>query len=293
MIGNCVVGIDLGGTNLRVGLFVDDKLVALEVRSSSLSPQERLDPCAVVDVIIRELAGQHGPQAIGVVASGPVRVSEGRIDNPSTLPDWSGSDWPTQLSDRVGVPLVMENDAVAAGLGEYYHGGTGAFGVMCMVTVGTGIGVAVVRGDEAGPYRGADSFHPEAGHMIIGDGGPECYCGHSGCWEMRCSGTAIRDRWETIGSDGIRTIDWSGYAHEFARGIVNLCRVYAPDRIVLAGGVADNFAELISPLRRELAYPDPMGPRKPIMVIRAQLAEPGLHGAAYLAARMVSSNERE
>lgn len=226
----------------------------------------------------------------------------GRIDSPHTLPGWSGIDLRGTLSARFGVEVRSENDAAAAALGEYWCGGGQGSERLVMVTIGTGIGGALVAGGRI--YRGAAGFHPELGHQIVDPAGPRCYCGTAGCWEQLVSGPAIaRARaWLRPDPDGEGEPDRAAELFAAARlgdpdaahlvgrigrylglGLVNVVAFYAPDRVVLGGGVADHF-DLLEPGIREAL--DPLGHYHPITRMtlhRSELAESaGILGAAYM-----------
>lgn len=276
-----IVGVDVGGTNIRATLFDAEREACTVARPAVLAAGET--PTSAMTALIGEVAGGRRLDAVGMAITGPVDVRSRIVANPHTLPDWSGSDWIDQVEAALGVPVVVDNDAMGAAFGEFRYGAGRTAEVMVMVTLGTGIGVAVVSRN-AGALRGAGAFHPEGGHMLISDAGERCYCGQVGCWEELCSGTGIPKYWMT---DGV--IRWADYGRMLARGIRNVSRAYAPDMIVLGGGVSDSF-ELFAPaLRESFAEPDPMG--TPVVLARAELDEPGTAGAAYCAQAMVCRNE--
>lgn len=275
-----VVGIDLGGTNIRATLFEGNEAIRTERRSSQLDPERGEEPVATVLALLDALSdGERASvRAVGLAITGPVDRASGLVGNPFTLPAWSGAPWVERLRDELGVPVVVENDAMGAALGEFHRGAGAGADTMCMVTLGTGVGVALVSADR-GPLRGSGGSHPEAGHLLIGGEPGICYCGENGCWEEWCSGRGVRRHW--TGEDGM--VDWEAYGAKLARGIRMLCRVYGPDRVVVGGGIAANFADFAGALERALATPDPMGPAEAPRIVRAQLADPGGHGAAHLA----------
>ena len=130
--------------------------------------------------------------AIGIGVTGPVDHVSGVVDNPHTLPGWEGLDLPGVFTS-FGVPVVVDNDANAAALGEWWTGARADR--LAMVTLGTGIGVGfVVRGEVV---RGPGGVHREAGHQVLDPNGLMCYCGARGCWsssrqDRRCRGWPLR-----------------------------------------------------------------------------------------------------
>ena len=93
--------------------------------------------------------------------------------------------------------MWLENDADTAGLGEYYYGSGRGADRLVILTVGTGVGGAVILDGEI--YRGFGGEHPEFGHMPISFDGPACYCGRNGCLESLISGPAIADAGRPLG----------------------------------------------------------------------------------------------
>ncbi|WP_407359900.1 ROK family protein [Microbacterium sp. LBN7] len=272
-----VIGVDVGGTNIRAALFDDAAEVRTVVRPATLGPGER--PAEAMLALIREVAMDEDVAAVGMAITGPVDVRTRIVHNSHTLPDWSGTSWVDEVETALGRPVVVENDAMGAAFGEFAHGAGREAEVMAMVTLGTGIGVAVVS-RATGALRGAAAFHPEGGHLLIGNGSLErvdrCYCGQVGCWEELCSGSSIPKYWITEGR-----IRWDDYGQVLARGVRNVTRAYAPDTIVFGGGVSANFDDFAPALREAFAEPDPMG--APVVFVQAELDQPGCVGAAHLA----------
>jgi glucokinase len=243
----------------------------------------------MLDLLHRAAAGALPDLgAVGIAATGPVERSTSLIHNPFNLPDWSDDSWPEELAAMLDVPVVLDNDAMGAAVGELQWGAGRGAGTLCMVTLGTGIGVAVVS-RSSGPYRGTSGFHPEAGHIIIGGASDRCYCGELSCWEELCSGSGIRKYW----TEESGRIDWNGYGEALARGIRNLSRVYAPDVIVVGGGISANYDDFIAPVLRAVSGQDPMGPPGTLAIRPAELPDPGTFGAAEIAYQAIATKEKK
>jgi glucokinase len=275
------IGVDIGGTNLRLGAVRDGIIERVVVRPSRLTPAELSAPEDVLAGLIAQVAEGEVIDGIGVAATGPIDHAARRIVNPHNLPDWSGDDWARRLERATGVPVVLENDAAGAALGEFEQGAGVGADVLAMVTLGTGIGV-VDR--VTGIWRGADDQHPEAGHVPIADDAEACYCGVYGCWEQLCAGAAIRTRWTR--SDG--KVDWVGYGRMLARGLRTVARTFGPDRILIGGGIAANFSDFSVALAEEFDRDDPMG--RPVSITPAQLPYPAVIGAASAVRRHRTSH---
>ena len=265
----------------------------------------------VHQALTAEPAGQE-LAAIGIGCTGPVDPTRGTVHNPYTLPIPDGSDIVTPLRQTFGVPVVLENDADAAALGEHWLGaGAGRELVVC-VTVGTGIGAGIVhRGRIA---RGAAGVHPEIGHQVVDPTGPECYCGARGCWEALASGTAIGQAGQAAASNGqspallaladgqaeavaaemvfraARAGDAAAeriVAHAIeatATALFNLVHFLGPDAIILGGGVMQHY-DLFEPALQEALRRCILMPVPGVLLAPARLgADAGVLGAARAAA---------
>ena len=245
-------------------------------------------------------AGNPSLTALGIGATGPLDTRAGRIRNPYTLATWADVDVRGPLEAAFGVPVTLENDAVAAALGEWWQGaGRGSDG-MAMVTFGTGIGVAVVRDGQA--YRGAGRAHPEAGHLIVDPSGPRCYCGAQGCWEPLAAGPALVRMARASADPELRAadagdigrLDRAGHpearrivttaARHAAVGLVNVIATYAPDVLVLGGGVMGAYRAHLDEIRDIVGRSLPYLPPGDTRIVEDLLGDhAGVIGAAYAA----------
>lgn len=184
-----VVGVDLGGTGTRVVvLSAEGRLLAHRTVSTPASLEHESPAAFLAREIEATLAGRPAA-AIGIGASGPID-SEGVIRNLDTLPAFSGAPITGELSATFSVPVRIENDAVCAALAEWRIGAGRDADDLLHVTLGTGIGVALLHG--GAPVRGADGTHPEAGHISVQTATPPCYCGRAKCWEQGASRQALQ-----------------------------------------------------------------------------------------------------
>ena len=287
--GAVTVGIDLGGTGTR--------LVALGqagVLWSRLTVPTRHQPAADPGQLITGLAAQiqdavRGARldGVGIGASGPVDP-EGIIRNDATLPAYSHVPLVPLLTARLGVPCAIDNDAVAAALGENTYGAGQHSPALLAVTLGTGIGVALLHG--ATPYRGSDGVHPEAGHIPVPGPPAPCYCGLPVCWEQLASRTAL-DTATGHATDEMATAAAAGdprsgrvfdrYAGHVGTGLATLLTVFRPARVVVGGSAAQYLPLLRPGIERALDRSGPFAWKPPIAA--AELGEySGAIGAAIL-----------
>jgi glucokinase len=290
------IGIDLGGTLVRVGAFdLEGQLIGQnEASIASIPPESGL---SLIEHLIQATADSvHASSllGIGIGATGPVDAVHGIINNPYTLESWSNVPIVERLNKTFNVRVRLENDADAAALGEYWQGAGRDAKRLYAVTVGTGVGTSLIVDGEI--YRGVDGAHPEGGHQLIDPSGPECYCGHRGCWESLISGSAISSRArDTLNMDSSSIAEaaragnpdalaiMQKAARDFSLGIVNIISFFVPDVLVLSGGVMKSADLFLPTLEQALKTPNPMVPFDRVHILPAQLGYyAGLYGGAYM-----------
>ncbi|NJP90689.1 ROK family glucokinase [Nonomuraea sp. FMUSA5-5] len=181
------IGVDIGGTKVAAGV-VDDNG---EIVEHTLRPTAADRPDVVAETVadvVRELSRDRTIEAVGVGAAGFVDETRSVVRFAPNLA-WREEPLQKKISDLVGLPVVIENDANAMAWGETRFGaGRGQSHVVCL-TLGTGIGGGIVIGGEL--YRGRWGMGAELGHMQVLPGGRQCGCGNIGCWEQYASGQAL------------------------------------------------------------------------------------------------------
>ena len=192
------VGVDIGGTKVLAGVVDGDgQVLAVEQR-----PTLGHDVQAVEDTIVELVtlfARRYDVAAVGIGAAGFVDASRSVVMFSPHL-NWRHEPIREALTNRLYLPVVVDNDANAAALGESRFGaGVGHRYVLC-VTLGTGIGGALVLDNRV--FRGANGMAGEFGHVQVVPNGRRCECGNRGCWEQYASGNAlVRDARELIAAD--------------------------------------------------------------------------------------------
>jgi glucokinase len=289
--------VDIGGTKIAAGVVRDDGTVMH--RSECPTDPERgfSDAMKRVCQMLHQSVDATGHiDGIGIACPGPLDPSTGIIGDVGTLPGWEGANLVEELAAEFGFEAVVENDADAAALAEYAWGAARGARNFIFVTVSTGIGGGIVLNGQL--YRGVSGAHPELGHQVIDREGPLCYCKAHGCWESLASGTAM-SAWmrETshesrslsataickLAGDGdelaLQAVKREGYY--LGLGLANLVTLFAPEVIVLGGGVMKSsalFLEDAHAVVRELCTQVPADKTK--IVLSSLQSEVGLLGAA-------------
>jgi glucokinase len=243
------VGVDLGGTGTRIAALGSDGVVLRHVTTPTATGIPPAQAIADLADAITTATADLEIQGIGIGATGPVDA-HGVIRNPETLPAFSDVEITSILSDRLGEPCVIDNDAVTAAIGEHAYGaGRDSTGLL-VITLGTGVGVAaLIRGR---PVRGADGCHPEAGHIAVSGPPAPCYCGLPTCWEQLASRTALHElaageidelAGKARGGDTAASQVFDTYGERVGVGLATLLTIFRPDRVII-GGSAAQYADL-------------------------------------------------
>jgi glucokinase len=263
-------GIDIGGTGTRFVAYGHDGLSAqITMATADLAVGDSdVKLSRLASNILKIVPADRKLVGVGIGASGPVDRDQGVIHNPDTLPGFTGIRLVAGLERLLGLPVTIENDAMVAAIAEQRVGAGKHASRMLMLTLGTGIGVALVL--DGKPFRGLHGAHPEASHFPIMSDGDGCYCGIQGCWENLASRSALQrmlrphlpstiaDR-EVVGQGAkhaseeyIREIFFN-YGALLGRGLLALEALYMPDVLVLGGGAADQFDLFMPGLRASMA----------------------------------------
>jgi fructokinase len=250
-----VAGIELGGT----------KSIALIARGRAIIAQARFPtgmPATTIEALGRQIERwtiDHGrPEALGIASFGPVGLDRGRPDyghiTSTPKPGWADVDLVGHFTRRFGVPVGFDTDVAGAALAEYRWGAAQGCPVVIYLTIGTGVGGAVLV--DGAPVHGG--VHPEIGHIRVrraaGDGFAGSCPYHGDCLEGLVSGPAIAAR---AGMPGAGIGDdhplWAAVGGEIAEAMAILMLTLSPQRILVGGGVFQHRAKLFAAIHRRTA----------------------------------------
>ena len=194
-MSNFAIGVDLGGTNLRIAA-VDSSGKVLEKVTSGTEVRRGRDRvihemCTSIQAMavkFRNRAG--GLLGIGIGVPGIIEMQTGMLRESPNLPGWSDYPVHEEIESRLGTHVVLENDANAAALGEKWMGAASTVDDMCMITLGTGVGGGIVLQGKI--WHGMTGMAGELGHITVDPSGPPCGCGSNGCLEQYASATAVK-----------------------------------------------------------------------------------------------------
>lgn len=317
------VGIDIGGTKVMAGVVDADGQILERVRAET--PEKSKSPKVVEDTIaelVLDLSDRHDVHAVGIGAAGWVDADRSRVLFAPHLA-WRDEPLKDALTARLAVPVMVDNDANTAAWGEWRFGAGRGEDHLVMITLGTGIGGAILENGQV--KRGKYGVAGEFGHMQVVPGGHRCPCGNRGCWEQYSSGNAlVREARELAVAESpvaygiIERLDGNvdeisgplitelaregdamctellqDIGHWLGVGIANLAAALDPSCFVIGGGVSAADDLLIIPareaFRRQLTG---RGYRPEAHIAKARLgSEAGMVGAADLA-RLVARRFR-
>jgi glucokinase len=286
-----VIGIDLGGSAIKLGRF-DWKGNCLQ--SLSVPTPQPAYPEAVLTAMVEAIAQLDPEQksvAIGVGTPGPADAA-GRIARVAiNLEGWRDiplADW---LEAKTGKPAVLANDANCAGMGEYWLGAGRPFRDLIMLTLGTGVGGAVILNGQL--FVGREGTGAELGLITLNPDGPECNSGNQGSLEQYVSVRAIRRRTglepnelaaRARAGNPEAIAFWQAYGRDLAAGLASLVYILTPEAILIGGGVSASSDLFFPHVWQELERRVLPSSRPGLQLIKAELGnQAGIVGAAKLA----------
>ncbi|HXE62616.1 MAG TPA: ROK family protein [Bryobacteraceae bacterium] len=293
------IGLDLGGTNLRAAA-IDRQGHLLHIVTGHTQYSEGREALMddMVEAIdtVRAKQGAAGLDGIGVVVPGFISLEEGVVRNCNNIPALENFPIRDELSRRLNAPVILENDANAAALGERWMGAGQGFDDLVLLTLGTGIGGGIVANGKM--VRGFMGMAGELGHITVVPNGLPCGCGNRGCLEKHASATAITAMARLLGYGDItakqvyeRAVAGDERAHAIfeamgeALGIAlaTLVNAFNAPLYLLSGGVIGAWEFFAPPMIEEARRRSFSFRTTNTRVEKAKLGgEAGLYGAAWL-----------
>jgi glucokinase len=320
MTRDAIAAIDIGGTKIALGLAGLDGQPLIFRRFPT---RVERGPHALVGEACDELermAGETGarPVAVGIGCGGPLDRARGLILSPPNLPGWDEFPIVRLVEERLSLPVLLDNDANAAALGEHEYGAGRGVRNLVYITISTGIGGGLIINDQL--VHGIGEGAGEVGHMVVEPGGAPCGCGARGCLEALCSGTSIARRAverlalderpsmlregdaanitahsvavAAQAGDPVAGAVWDETIQHLAVGLCNIIAALAPEAIILGGGVSTSGDQLLVPLRRRVRESVKIMPVEQVRILQASLGgDSGIHGALIIGRRALAARQ--
>ncbi len=321
--GKYAFGFDLGGTKTAVGL-VDKQGIVLFSRQmpTPLSSGPKTVCWKMKEMCLQIMAeAEISPQeviGIGIGAGGPLDLDNGTLLSPPNLPGFNAFPLRAEIEKTTGMKVFLDNDANAAALGEKMFGAGRKADNLLYLTVSTGIGCGLILDGRL--FHGFRWSAGEVGHMTLRPDGPKCNCGNRGCLEALSSGTGIAKlarkavlkqrnslilkladdkikkidaemvfRAEKLGDETAKVIVEEALMY-LGIGIGNLITAFAPDMVILGGGLTRAGNRLFSRVRRTVRKRVKLVPVDLVPIVPAMLGEKvGIVGAASLVLKLTGS----
>lgn len=300
------IGVDIGGTNLRIGV-VNEKgriLGSLFLKTlSEGSPEENVIILknGVLKLLRNLRIDKEKILGIGIGVAGIVEQKYGIVYTSPNLPKWK--DVPLKNLVKKCLKFIkkieIDNDANVVLLGEMEFGAARGAENVVLLTVGTGVGGAIALRKKL--YRGSEGNAGEIGHMTIDFNGPECKCGNKGCLERYVGAEYLIEKYKKLGGKvkrdiSVEKINMLANQGEFIAkqvfrdagrclgiAIANIVNIFNPEKIVIAGGISGAGVEFYRALRASMRERAFERPGKLVRVVRGSLSEKaGVLGSAQL-----------
>ena len=322
-MGDYSIGVDLGGTNLRIAAVdCDGKLLEkLELGAEVSRGRDFVitEMCKAIDILKQKYHGSGQLVGIGIGVPGFIDMAAGMVMESPNLPDWKSFPVRDEIEKRLGAPVILENDANSAAMGEKWLGAAREYDNMAMYTLGTGVGGGLVFNGLL--WHGMTGMAGELGHFTVYADGHPCGCGSRGCLEQYASATAVvrmakeaiargeSPELERLSHDPVQFTSRSIYnlaiqgevpakkvfenvGRALGIGIGGMVNALNLPIYVIGGGVSSAWDAFAPAMYEEMKFrssiyaltsPDRIGHEKGTIVTRALLgSDAGLYGAARL-----------
>ncbi|MEE1049471.1 MAG: ROK family protein [Clostridia bacterium] len=309
------IGVDLGGTNIAIGVVDKEGKILNSGSRPTLSDrpyQEIVKDMAELAIELAEGCGftKDDIEGIGIGSPGTIDSTNGVVIYANNL-GWDNVPLAEELKKYIDVPIAVENDANAAAYGEFYVNGNGADSFIA-ITLGTGVGGGIIIDKKI--YTGFNGAGGELGHTVIVYNGEPCTCGTNGCWEAYASVTALirqttraieanpdslmaklaKEQGKVSGRtsfDAAKAGDAAAqkvvdqYIEYVACGITNIINTFQPNTLVIGGGISKEGDYLLDPIKKYVAkYSYCSAVKQTEIKIATLMNDAGIIGAALASA---------
>ena len=256
---NYAIGVDLGGTFVKAALVSDSGEIIFSDKLPIGSKASKNTILHTIEKIIQmaiDVAEKDQLEVIGIGMGTPGIVQNGVVLGGSeNLDGWENIDLSSYYNKIFGLPVLVDNDANLMGLGEFYYGAAKGCSDVVFLTIGTGIGGAVIL--DGNLYGGYENRGTELGHVVVEHNGTECNCGGKGCLELYASTTALIKDYSLRSGKSIEDLDGHLIIKKFhenevnavnslqehtdylGHGIASFINTFAPQKVVIGGGISD------------------------------------------------------
>lgn len=275
------IGIDLGGTNIAVGVVNDRHEIVGRAKCKTALPRPAEEIIADMAKMAREAVENAGVtmddiELVGVGCPGTCNADTGMVEYSNNL-RFDHLPLKAMLEEHLQKPVLVDNDANVAALGEAVAGAAKGVDSCVCITLGTGVGSGIIIGKKI--FSGSNFAGAELGHMVLVVDGEECTCGRHGCWEAYASATALIRQTERAmekhpdslmqqyaasagrvtgrtAFDAMRAGDEAArevvdrYIRYVGTGLVNTVNIFQPEVLCIGGGICNEGETLLAPLRR-------------------------------------------
>jgi glucokinase len=289
-MGQFVIGVDVGGTNVKLGVVsASAKVIARSNFSTKAysSSKSQLIEAIVVNVLRLAETAQVTRKhilGVGIGLPGLIDFKKGVVNTMPNIPGWNKFPLRQLLRQKLRLPVFIENDVNLMALGEWRYGaGKGVQNLVC-ITLGTGLGGGLILNNRL--YRGAGFAAGEAGHMPLNEEGPSCKCGSFGCFETYVGNSYLQEKARHIFRKEIALEEvtelaehgdpravhfWQDFGMHIGNGLAGIVNLLNPSRIVVGGGLSNCPAFVFKTIdqvikRRALEVPAQM-----VKIVKAKL----------------------
>ena len=285
------VGLDFGHSHIRVAVadlahtVLAEEAVAFDVDGEGTGALDL--GCSLVErAISRSGMPRDAIVGVGVAVAGPIRLDSRMLGSPTILPGWAGVNLADVLEERLGIDVLLENDANLGALAEHAFGAARGEDYVAYIRAYSGIGAGLIAGGRL--FRGASGTAGEVGHVTIDENGPLCSCGARGCLETVAAEGAILDLLRRTHGDDLtihgaielaragdapcqRAIADAG--HHIGVVVATLCNIFNPSMVVVGGTLAAAGDLLLDPLRGAVRRYAIAGAAEDVRVVGGVLGE--------------------